>query len=687
MASTLYNYPGINIPLWRLRQNDDATAAGVEFYRYGSFEGADGSLSELIQVREVAMLLLMDRLTDRPDWNKKVFDDSIVAKWRHETLTQNETDLYKEIVADPIQVPMPNRTRIINEAAFDYCIAELKCKAVHFEETGLIFTLNSSQGTAEVPCFNTAIKADSLVTKELQTGLKVAFEKLRTEQAAGPNLHPGNQGMVQDLVDPSMYPFVYGESKFIPEEVVGVADAVDRWSGKGEAVQPLLEGDDEEETVIYPYFWSETYQWLPANLAFQEDGSVRFTSYINNLHPQKHANTYRLLERLIETVIPAWESVLSGKATTDSNDAPDRLKYPPAVNRSNENDVWGEVDPAFIAEYEAKHGGISVDAIRRYGDEDDDNLDNLERDSPVLKWGSLRDPVLMEPLDFEPYTYTVEQRFRERFKETGLQVIVKMASIELTPEKPKFPKGHWQIEGQLNEHIVATALYYLDSENVTASGISFRMATDPDQAKLRSQVASGMHELYERFYGTTLGAEADNESVQPYGSVATPEGRLLAFPNVFTMINNGRLCSSQRRVSSFSLQDGTKPGHRRFVALWLVDPFQRIISTANVPPQRLDWWVKAVFGSEPEIGGMPPELFQILLEQGAAEVIKPPEELLQSLRYRLPAELREMVRQAAVPAGLMTAEQARQHRKALMNERINFSEAVEERAWANTYAF
>lgn len=110
-----------------------------------------------------------------------------------------------------------------------------------------------------------------------------------------------------------------------------MADAVDRWSGKGEPVQPLLEGDDEDETVIYRNFWSETYQWLPANLAFQENGSVRFTSYINNLHPQKHAGTYQLLEKLIETVIPAWESVLSGKATTDSSDAPDRLKYPPPV--------------------------------------------------------------------------------------------------------------------------------------------------------------------------------------------------------------------------------------------------------------------------------------------------------------------------------------------------------------------
>lgn len=43
-------------------------------------------------------------------------------------------------------------------------------------------------------------------------------------------------------------------------------------------------------------------------------------------------------------------------------------------------------------------------------------------------------------------------------------------------------------------------------------------------------------------------------------------------------------------MSSFKLEDPTKPGHRRFIALWLVDPHRRILSTANVPPQQKDWW-------------------------------------------------------------------------------------------------
>jgi len=38
------------------------------------------------------------------------------------------------------------------------------------------------------------------------------------------------------------------------------------------------------------------------------------------------------------------------------------------------------------------------------------------------------------------------------------------------------------------------------------------------------------------------------------------------------------------------LADRSKPGHRKILALFLVDPNIRIISTANVPPQQRDWW-------------------------------------------------------------------------------------------------
>ena len=79
------------------------------------------------------------------------------------------------------------------------------------------------------------------------------------------------------------------------------------------------------------------------------------------------------------------------------------------------------------------------------------------------------------------------------------------------------------------------------------------------------------------------GCEQDGPCVQDIGGVDTCEGRLLTFPNVL-----------QHRVGSFKLIDPTQPGHRKIVALFLVDPNIKVISTAHVPCQRMDWWTEAI---------------------------------------------------------------------------------------------
>jgi hypothetical protein len=81
-------------------------------------------------------------------------------------------------------------------------------------------------------------------------------------------------------------------------------------------------------------------------------------------------------------------------------------------------------------------------------------------------------------------------------------------------------------------------------------------------------------------------------------------------------------------------------------------------------------------------------VFRLLLERGGAEVVKPSEELLSSLRSKLPAEIIEMVRNSGpVPEGLMTLEEAREHRTQLMKERSAFIERNEKSDWRGDYSF
>lgn len=54
----------------------------------------------------------------------------------------------------------------------------------------------------------------------------------------------------------------------------------------------------------------------------------------------------------------------------------------------------------------------------------------------------------------------------------------------------------------------------------------------------------------------------------------------------------------QHRSTKHELKDKTRPGSSRTLAFYLVDPNIRIISTANIPPQRLDWTLEL----EPRVG-------------------------------------------------------------------------------------
>jgi hypothetical protein len=57
--------------------------------------------------------------------------------------------------------------------------------------------------------------------------------------------------------------------------------------------------------------------------------------------------------------------------------------------------------------------------------------------------------VLPEPNGFVPPEEKPMYDLREQFSGKGLQVIVKLANIHLTPEKPDYEGGTWHVEGQL----------------------------------------------------------------------------------------------------------------------------------------------------------------------------------------------------------------------------------------------
>ena len=118
-----HKYPGVDIPLRHFPQ--EYGKEGKTFFPMGAHSSCIGAESPLLPVREVAMMILMDRLSDKPGWHEKVFDEAIVAKWGDEALTQPEDGLYETIMLGKSLEELPKlvRCRIMSEAAFDYvCI-------------------------------------------------------------------------------------------------------------------------------------------------------------------------------------------------------------------------------------------------------------------------------------------------------------------------------------------------------------------------------------------------------------------------------------------------------------------------------------------------------------------------------------------------------------------------------------
>lgn len=309
-----------------------------------------------------------------------------------------------------------------------------------------------------------------------------------------------------------------------------------------------------------------------------------------------------------------------------------------------------------------------------------DVLKQVPRSQETLReieaeWSRIRKLAQIKPPVFEPEAEDSAYRSKplrlaSKFKDSGLQIIVKMTSIELTPEKPELPPGGWRVEGQMNENIVATALYYVDSENITESYIDFRTQTYPAQDELMEDTVQSLHWM-ESIYGVKLGRPSGSSSLQTYGSVVTAKGRLLAFPNVF-----------HQRASGFKLADPSKPGHCRFISLFLVSPAIRIINTGNVPPQQGGWWDESTFGTLRGEGGtgdlgslarIPPEIAVLLLKRGFGKghldaalekgVLGP---------FKLPNELLGMVENELGGWFLMGRGEAEEHRIELTNERSAF---------------
>lgn len=139
--------------------------------------------------------------------------------------------------------------------------------------------------------------ADGLIKPALRKRLGEQFDKIIKNEPA--DFHPGSGTAVRDLVHPSLYPYVAGQSQL----------------AEG-ATPPSSPADKTLDIWGRPYEKSR-FQWLPTNLQVDAKGKASFEGYINNLDEDKYSTFYRDLEELFEKALPLFESVNGFARTLD----------------------------------------------------------------------------------------------------------------------------------------------------------------------------------------------------------------------------------------------------------------------------------------------------------------------------------------------------------------------------------
>ncbi|KAE8372201.1 hypothetical protein BDV26DRAFT_298060 [Aspergillus bertholletiae] len=446
-----------------------------------------GDAGRLCTYREIFIMRVVNAITDKRHWERKIFHETITAKWREKIAASGKD---------------------ITPSMIDWIMDEVKWKVENYSAITHIVVFDSG-----------VVKSDTAISEKLQNALRDGVRELEDSTLERTTI----QALMTKLWT------CIGQGSILP--VPGQEAYSHAWTGHKQ--------------------YSCRFQWLPCDVDLLGDGSCAIVSYINNLHPQQNVRLYHVIEEIIAEAIPLWNTTLT----------------------CMKGDYWR-------IQYHSVEYEEAID-------------DDFSKYKPP---GAVKVP---EPGKFFPPQFRSSDRVNlYEFGNTGLQIIVKLANIELTPEKPEYQGGSWHVEGQLNEHICATAIYYYDSENITSSSLSFRQRAStycmsdlyPEQDR---------HDFLQKVYGfpeETLGNGSTNVT-QELGSVVTKEGRLLTFANIL-----------QHRVSPFSLADRSKPGHRKILALFLVDPHLRIISSSNVPPQREDWAVERERSIRLALQSLPQEL-------------------------------------------------------------------------------
>ena len=269
---------------------------------------------------------------------------------------------------------------------------------------------------------------------------------------------------------------------------------------------------EDEEDVMEPDpeqpFTSSQYAWLPSDFAIDSHGHVAVQSYINGLHPTRHAALYDTVARVFERCVPLlervltdlrhprrnrvqvgqwrdyegerrWEEeqtdILTAKREREEKEAAGfhsagrrkRKRWQVYAGDHTKEDIEDDGDEKAEAGDDAVWNGEDGKEEVKEEAEDDRGVEEMKDGEDEA-----REEVLRTHADEAERVRRLHQPDVHRFhpppppstfvdlRGRTVQVIVRLVTIRLSPSQPSYGGGAWRIKGMRNESIVAAAISY-----------------------------------------------------------------------------------------------------------------------------------------------------------------------------------------------------------------------------------
>ncbi|KAJ3969664.1 hypothetical protein EV361DRAFT_963930 [Lentinula raphanica] len=557
---------------------------------------------------------------DKDEWERKIWDDELVLKWAIEAellplgsdVLQGEAMEVVQELRRKAQIQKLDKD-VILDTGYDISKHQRHVGDIDIEFKNALKYARGSKHALHEPELREkelgVLVSDDLVPDSVHRELVRELDALA--ECEPKDFHPHTFGKVQDLIHPSLYPYVAGVTSVPPEVKLPPIDDIDN------KFRTEIENLDQQEMA-------SAFAWIPSVFKVSPDGTdVQIQSYINGLGTrEQYPSLFRVIEKMFLLALPHFEKTMKMSDVYHPKASPsvkrwiERQEFISMNNHGLTREVWNE----FLASRAPK-------------------WDAQKREEKAAEEKLLED-IHQEKMMKEKF-YQLEDELigSEVYKGQELKVIVKAANYTLTPGREY--EGSWHMEGMPHERIVASVIYYYETDDaIEDRGLSFRKFRDstndfpnveePDYRHEdfllsftkstadmdEDQEGAQEEEDYEQHYPSDWEAEIDNEgnksqvystaipTFMTLGTVPTTNfdletgkttGRMISFPNwlqhkvelVKNKASAGNAVARRKILCFFlvddSVQNETWVSRPGFAISGLED--MNVLTTSEVPNQ------------------------------------------------------------------------------------------------------